>query len=83
MNATQSPIPMKSMRAQCPVRTQTHTTHTEIPTERISASVNLPQRPREIFPLVVQGLTRYWHMGSSRKASATVAITAVQTANNN
>ena len=29
-----------------------------------------------------QGLTRYWHMGRRRKARATVAITAVQTANN-
>ena len=83
MNATQRPIPMKSMRAQCPVSTQTQTTQMEIATERISASVNLPHTPSDILPLVEQGLTRYWHMGSSRNASATVAITAVQTANNN
>jgi len=31
----------------------------------------------EIFYLI-----RYWHMGNSRNASATVAITAVQIANN-
>ena len=59
MKATQRPIPMKSMRAQCPVNTQMQTTQMEIPTERISAKVNLPQRPRDIFPLVAQGLTRY------------------------
>ena len=81
MNATERPIPMKSIRAQCPVRTQTQTTQMEIATERISASVNLPQTPSDILPLVEQGLTRYWHMGRRRKARATVAITAVHTAN--
>ena len=30
----------------------------------------------------VQGLTRYWHIGSRRNARAMVAITAVHTANN-
>merc|ERR1719471_1261300 len=48
-----------------------------------SARVNLPHIPSEILvPLVAwQGRTRYWHMGSKRNARATVAITAVHTAN--
>lgn len=32
-------------------------------------------------PLPAHGLTRYWHIGKRRNARATVAITAVQTAN--
>ena len=81
MKATQRPMPMKSIRAQWPVTTQTQTTRTEMLTDISSARVNLPHMPSEILPFLAQGLTRYWHIGSRRKARAMVAITAVQTAN--
>lgn len=41
-----------------------------------SAAVNRPQTPNEKRLPSVQGRIMYWHMGSKRKASATVAITA-------
>jgi hypothetical protein len=51
---------MKSMRAQWPVRTHTHTTAMEMLTESGSARVKRPHRPSEIFPLVEEhGRTRY------------------------
>ena len=50
MKATQSPMPMKSMSAQWPVSTQTHTTRIEIVTDSSSASVNRPHTPSEILP---------------------------------
>lgn len=40
-----------------------------------SAGVNRPQIPNDIRLPSVQGLIIYWHMGSSRKAKAMVAIT--------
>lgn len=47
-----------------------------------SAAVNLPHMPNEILFPSEQGLMMYWHMGSSRKARATVAITKKKNENN-
>merc|ERR1711899_78106 len=47
-----------------------------------SADVNRPHVPSDILFRFPQGLMRYWHIGSKRKAKATVAITAVHIANN-
>ena len=43
--------------------------------ERSSAPVNLPQTPKDILLPSEHGRIMYWHMGSKRNASATVAIT--------
>lgn len=68
------------MSSQWPVSTQTHTMATERENETSSAAVNRPHVPNEIFLPLEHGLMRYWHMGSSRKARAMVAIIAVQMA---
>jgi hypothetical protein len=53
MNATQSAIPIASIKSQCPVRTQMHTTVTDNVKLNISAAVNRPHTPKDIrFPSV-------------------------------
>lgn len=49
MKATQSPMPMASIKSQCPVRTHTQTMETESEKETISATVKRPQTPNEIL----------------------------------
>lgn len=64
-----------SINSQCPVSTHTHTIETESVKLNSSAAVKRPQIPKEKRLPSVQGRIMYWHMGNSRKASATVAIT--------
>lgn len=80
INATHNPIPRASMRSQCPVSTHIHTSIKDRKNDKISAAVNRPHTPNDIFWPVEQGRMRYWHIGNRRKANATVARTAVQIA---
>lgn len=51
INATQSPIPIASIRSQWPVKTQIHTMNMESENDRSSAPVNRPHTPNDIlFP---------------------------------
>lgn len=52
-----------------------HTMKTESENERSSAAVNLPHIPNEILLPSEHGLMIYWHIGNSKNAKATVAIT--------
>lgn len=70
------------MSNQCPVKTQTQTMDTANEKLNSSALVYRPQQPNDIRLPSEQGRIMYWHIGNNRNASATVAITAVQTANN-
>lgn len=58
-----------------PVRTQMHTMNTDRENDNNSAAVKRPHIPNEIFVPSEHGLMMYWHIGSRRKANATVAIT--------
>lgn len=66
---------LPSISSQWPVSTHMHTIDTESVKLKSSAAVKRPQNPKENRFPSVHGLMMYWHMGSSRKASATVAIT--------
>lgn len=66
---------LPSIRSQCPVRTQIQTIETESVKLNSSAAVKRPQNPNEMRLPSVQGRIIYWHIGRSRNANATVAIT--------
>ncbi|ERL86614.1 hypothetical protein D910_04021 [Dendroctonus ponderosae] len=51
------------------------TKSTDRENESNSAEVNRPHIPKDIFVPSEHGLIMYWHIGRSRKAKATVAIT--------
>lgn len=59
MNATHSPIPIASIRSQCPVSTQMHTILTLNENESNSAPVNLPHTPKDILLPSEHGLIIY------------------------
>jgi len=63
------------MSSQCPVKTQMHTIETDNEKLNSSAAVKRPQKPNDIRLPSVQGRMIYWHIGKSKKAKATVAIT--------
>lgn len=52
-----------------------HTIKTESENESNSAPVKRPHIPNEILFPSEHGLIIYWHMGNSKNARATVAIT--------
>lgn len=70
---------MASIKSQWPVRTQIQTTVIDIVKLKSSAAVNRPQQPSDIRWPSVHGRMIYWHIGRSRKASATVAMTETKT----
>lgn len=49
IKATQSPIPIASIKSQCPVSTHTQTIASDNANEASSAAVNRPQTPKEIL----------------------------------
>lgn len=63
------------MSSQCPVIIHTKTIVTDKVKLNNSAGVKRPQTPNDIRFPSLQGRIMYWHMGSSKKAKAIVAIT--------
>lgn len=51
------------------------TINTDNEKENSSAAVNLPHIPNDILLPSEHGRIIYWHIGNSKKAKATVAIT--------
>lgn len=57
------------------------TIKTDNENENSSAAVNLPHIPNDILLPSEHGLIMYWHIGNSKKAKATVAITKTKETN--
>lgn len=68
-------LTIASINSQCPVSTQMHTTVIAIVKLSNSAAVKRPQQPKDIRWPSVHGRMMYWHIGRSRNARATVAMT--------
>lgn len=81
INATHKPMPIASISSQWPVSTQIQTIVKLSVKLKSSAAVKRPQKPNDMRLLSVHGLIMYWHIGSKRKARATVAITKIENLN--
>lgn len=70
-------INLPSISNQCPVSTHIQTIDTESKKLKSSAAVKRPQKPNDTLFPSEHGRMMYWHIGSRRKARATVAMTAI------
>lgn len=71
----QTKIALPSIRSQWPVSTQTQTIDRAKEKLNSSADVKRPQTPNEMRLPSEHGRMMYWHMGNSKNAKATVAMT--------